>query len=69
MAATFDKFWSEALPLMVNEMAIGPKVNPFQELYYKQFGGSPTAEALARMDPDKSLDVAAPKSGKKKSNK
>ncbi len=51
LSAAFDKFWSEALPLMVNEQAIGPKINPFQELYYQQFGGRPTPEDLARMDP------------------
>ena len=68
LAAAFDKFWSEALPLMVNETAIGPKINPFQELYYKQFGGSPTAEALAKMDPSNNLDGAAPKASKR-SNK
>ena len=69
LAAAFDKFWGEALPLMVNEKVIGPKINPFQELYYKQFGGSPTEEALARMDPNKNLEVTAPKGGRKKNNK
>ena len=64
LAAAFDKFWSEALPLMVNEKAIGPKINPFQELYYKQFGGTPTAEALAKMDPSNNLDGAASKTAK-----
>ena len=34
---------------MVNEQVVGPKINPFQELYYKQFGGSPTAEDLAKI--------------------
>ena len=64
LAAAFDKFWSEALPLMVNEKAIGPKINPFQELYYNQFGGTPTAEALAKMDPSNNLDGAASKTAK-----
>ena len=36
---------------MVNEKAVGPAINPFQELYYKQFGGSPTPEDLERMNP------------------
>ncbi len=49
-AAAFEKFWSEALPLMVNEKAVGPSINPFQAMYYKQFGGSPTPEDLAKMD-------------------
>jgi arylsulfatase len=51
MEAAFEQFWKESLPMMVNENAVGPKINPFQEIYYKQFGGSPTPEALARMDP------------------
>ncbi len=66
-AAAFDRFWSEALPLMVNEKVVGPAVNPFQELYYKQFGGSPTAEDLARMDPNRPFPDGAAK--KKKRNK
>jgi arylsulfatase len=34
----YDKWWDSALPLMVNENAIGPTTNPFAELYWKQFG-------------------------------
>ncbi len=49
----FEKFWSESLPLMVNEKVLGPEINPFQELYYKQFGGSPTESDLAKMKPKK----------------
>jgi arylsulfatase len=51
LASAFDTWWGECLPLMVNEKAVGPAVNPFQALYYKQFGGSPTAAALEAMDP------------------
>ncbi len=47
-SAAFEKFWSEARPLMVNEEVIGPSINPFQDLYYKQFGGSPSEEDLRR---------------------
>jgi arylsulfatase len=65
LAAAFDKFWSEAVPLMVNEKAVGPRINPFQELYYKQFGGSPTAEDLAKMDPNQVLSGPAKKGTKK----
>lgn len=50
LSGAFDKFWAESLPMMVNEKVVGPKINPFQEIYYKQFGGSPTEEALKRMD-------------------
>jgi arylsulfatase len=52
----FDVWWQECLPLMVNEEAMGPAVNPFQTLYYQQFGGSPTEEDLQRMDPKGALE-------------
>ncbi|NUQ62372.1 MAG: arylsulfatase [Pirellulales bacterium] len=51
LSAAFDQWWSECLPLMVNEEAMGPQVNPFQARYYRQFGGSPTPEDLKLMDP------------------
>lgn len=44
MRAAYDKWWEEVLPAMENENAVGPGVNPFKELYWKQFGGGP-AEA------------------------
>jgi arylsulfatase len=46
---------------MVNEKAVGPAINPFQELYYKQFGGSPTAAALEAMSPLRPFGGAKPK--------
>lgn len=55
LASAFEKFWSESLPLMVNEKVIGPTINPFQELYYQQYGGSPTDADLARMNPNRKL--------------
>jgi len=36
--AAYDKWWDSVQPGMVNEDAVGPKVNPFKELYEKQFG-------------------------------
>ncbi len=39
--AAYDKWWETVLPGMVNEDAVGPKVNPFKELYEKQFGDKP----------------------------
>jgi hypothetical protein len=53
---------------MVNESVVGPKINPFQELYYKQFGGNPTAEDLAKMDSSKN-PVGTEKKGAKKSKR
>ena len=51
LSKAFDRFWSESLPLMVNENVEGPSINPYQEIYYSQFGGSPSEADLARMAP------------------
>ena len=37
----YDAWWATLPPYLVNEDAVGPKVNPFKELYEKQFGGKP----------------------------
>ena len=34
----YDQWWDSVQPQLVNENAIGPKENPFKELYRKQFG-------------------------------
>jgi arylsulfatase A-like enzyme len=39
--AAYDNWWESVQPQLVNENAVGPKVNPFKELYWKQFGGGP----------------------------
>lgn len=57
LSTQFDQWWNTCRPLMVNETAIGPTINPFQERYYRQFGGQPTPEALRRMDPNGSPDA------------
>jgi arylsulfatase len=49
--AAYDKWWDSLQPQLVNENAIGPKVNPFKALYWKQFGGGPDEETLRQMDP------------------
>jgi len=51
LRAAYDQWWSDAQPLLVNEDAVGPKINPFKERYWKQFGGGPSAEDLRLMDP------------------
>jgi arylsulfatase A-like enzyme len=43
MRAAYNRWWNEILPALENENAIGPKVNPFKELYWQQFGGGPAA--------------------------
>jgi arylsulfatase len=39
--AAYEKWWDSVQPQLVNENAVGPKVNPFKELYWKQFGKGP----------------------------
>ncbi|MDZ4818906.1 MAG: arylsulfatase [Planctomycetota bacterium] len=46
----YDKWWNEIQPLLVNENAEGPMVNPYKELYWKQFGGRPSEEQLKAED-------------------
>lgn len=53
MRAAYDQWWSEVLPALVNEEAVGPKLNPFKELYWRQFGGGPDDKLLEQMDPQK----------------
>ena len=45
----YDQWWQEVQPRFVNEDALGPAINPFQELYYQQFGGSPSEADAAKM--------------------
>jgi len=49
--AAYDKWWDSLQPQLVNENAVGPKVNPFKALYWKQFGGGPDEEMRRQMDP------------------
>jgi arylsulfatase A-like enzyme len=51
LRAAYDQWWDEVQPLLVNENVVGPKMNPFKELYWKQFGGGPDQRLLRRMDP------------------
>jgi arylsulfatase A-like enzyme len=39
--AAYDKWWASVQEQLVNENAVGPKVNPFKDLYEKQFGNPP----------------------------
>lgn len=49
LSAAYDKWWQEVQPMLVNENVLGPAINPFQKLYYEQFGGSPTQKDLDKM--------------------
>ena len=70
LRAAYDQWWDEVQPLLVNEnVADIPHINPFQELYYRQFGGSPTPEALRRMDPTSNPGVGNPAAKQKRKAK
>ena len=49
LSKAYDQWWQDVQPRFVNKDAIGPAINPFQEIYYKQFGGSPTPADAAKM--------------------
>jgi len=51
LAAAYDKWWHSVQPQLVNEHVPGPKLNPFKQLYWKQFGGGPDDALLKQMDP------------------
>jgi arylsulfatase len=57
---TYDTWWSECLPLLVNEDVVGPKINPMKELYWRQFGGEPDTKLLEQMDPAGKFRAAKP---------
>jgi arylsulfatase len=63
LAADYDAWWKSVRPALVNEKAIGPKLNPFKEAYWKQFGGGPTEEDFRIMEP---TQREVPREGKKK---
>jgi arylsulfatase A-like enzyme len=58
--AAYDKWWDSVQPQLVNENAVGPKVNPFKELYWKQFGKEGEPHAGAQLSPGQWVVVAAP---------
>lgn len=51
LRSAYETWWSEVQPMLVNEDVSGPKVNPFKELYWKQFGGEPNEALRKLMDP------------------
>jgi len=52
LRAAYDAWWNDVLPRLENEDAVGPDVNPFKALYWKQFQLKPDPELLRRMKPD-----------------
>ena len=41
MEEAYDRWWADIVPCLENEDAVPPKVAPYKELYWKQFGGGP----------------------------
>ncbi len=63
----YDQWWASLKGQYdINEAAIGPKLNPFAEKYWKQFGGGPTDADYARMDPNKALTFENARTGNPK---
>ncbi|MBL9191288.1 MAG: arylsulfatase [Opitutaceae bacterium] len=50
LAAAYEAWWTDTRPLLVNEDAPLASMNPLKELYWKQFGGGPSAADLEKMD-------------------
>jgi arylsulfatase len=67
LSEEYDAWWTSLKGQYdLNEKALGPKLNPFAEQYWKQFGGSPSPADLARMDPQKAFTFETNRSGKGK---
>jgi len=65
-SAAYDQWWASLRGQVdLNENAVGPKLNPFAELYWKQFGGGPTEADYQRMDPLKAKTFEAARAKKK----
>ncbi|HSU67253.1 MAG TPA: arylsulfatase, partial [Tepidisphaeraceae bacterium] len=48
LRTAYQQWWTDVQPYLINEGAHGPKVNPFKELYWRQFGGGPTTQQSAK---------------------
>ncbi len=58
MTEEYDAWWASLKGQYdINEKAIGPKLNSYAELYWKQFGGGPTPADYERMKPEKALTM------------
>ncbi len=67
LRAAYDQWWTDIQPMLVNEDAVGPKVNPMKALYWEQFGGGPDEALKRKMDPASQKEPgAAPKKNAKK---
>ena len=51
LRVAYEQWWTEVQSMLVNEDVTGPKMNPFKERYWKQFGGGPDDALRKQMDP------------------
>ena len=51
LADAYEAWWKSVQPQLINESAVLPSLNPFKELYWKQFALTPTPKDLEMMDP------------------
>jgi arylsulfatase len=66
LRAEYDAWWdSLAGQIDLNETVRGPELNPFAELFWKQFGGGPTAEDRERMNPERAWTFETARQRKK----
>lgn len=56
LRAEYEKWWQEIQPLLVNETATGPKVNPMKQLYWDQYGGEPDQKMKWQMNPNRLIN-------------
>ncbi len=60
LSSAYDAWWRSLRgQVEINEKVIGPKLNPFAEQYWKQFGGGPSEKDYERMDPAKAMTFEA----------
>ncbi len=51
LESAYETWWTSIQPQLVNESATGPALNPFKEMYWKQYGITPTPKDLEGMKP------------------
>ncbi len=67
LVGRYDAWWDSLQgQVSLHEQAKGPRLNPFAELYWQQFGGEPTAQDLERMNPESAWTFEAGRSKKTK---
>jgi arylsulfatase len=60
LQSAYDRWWDSIHPAVLeNEEALGPEINPFKRLFWRQFGGGPDDALLERMDPSGKFSASA----------